>query len=225
MKNIELRTTNKFGVTNTEKFDGRKLTRFVAKEAAKRNVNEHKVIRDFVDYYFDKYYSDKEITSYEFTWLNKFNSRCKIAQQGIEIVMRNNKKEIFKRVQRFSDRKYNYTDENNKALFNEWYEWVGHFFEGFAVIEREGDYFSNFIDKKGKILSEEWFLRAYNFKDGFARVERKGNLMNFIGKDGKILSEEWFDWADDFKDGFARVRRTNGEQAKIDKNGKIVVSK
>ena len=220
MKNIEFRATGKFGSTFEEKFDGRKLTRLVAKEAAKRNVNEHKVIRDFVETIFDKYHSKEEITSYEFTWLNQFNSKCTIAQSEIEII----EGKDYTRQYRF-DGKYNYQDANGKTLFNEWFEWIGHFYDGFAVIEREGDYFSNFIDKNGKLLSEEWFLRAYNFFEGFARVERKGNLMNFIGKDGKILSEEWFDWADDFKDGFARVKRTNGEQAKIDKNGKIVVSK
>ena len=225
MKNIEFRATDKFGKTYSEKLNGRKLTRFVAKEAAKRNINEHKVIRDFVDYHFDTYYSDKEITSYEFTWLDQFNSRCKIAQQGIEIVMRNNKKEIFKRVQRFSDGKYNYTDKNNKALFNEWYEWVSHFYDGFAIVEREEDYLTNFIDKNGKLLSEEWFVRVDYFKDGLAEIHRKGGLCNFINKDGKIISSEWFRYVSNFKDGFADVERTNGEQAKIDKNGKIVVSK
>ena len=218
MKNIEFRAVSKFGSTFVEKIDGRKLTRFVAKEAAKRNVSEHKVIRDFVETIFDKYNAEEEIISYKFTWLNEFNSKGIIERSELEII---DGKE-FTRVQRTSDNKYNYKDANGKALFNEWYEWVGHFYNGFAVIEREGDYFSNFIDKNGKLLSEEWFLRAYNFKDGLARVERKGNLMNFIDKNGKLLSEEWFDWADDFFEGFAKVRRTNGEQAKIDKNGKIV---
>ena len=222
MKNIEFKAIDKFGKTYSEKLNGRKLTRFVAKEAAKRNINEHKVIRDFVDYHFDEYYSDKEITSYEFTWLNQFNSRCKIAQSELEIVMRNNKKEIFKRVQRFSDRKYNYTDQNNKALFNEWYVWVSHFYEGFAVIEREEDYLTNYIDKDGKILSEEWFVRADYFKDGLAEIHRKGGLCNFINKEGKILSSEWFRYVSNFKDGFADVERTNGESCKIDKNGNIV---
>ena len=221
MKNIEFNATGKFGSTFVEKIDGRKLTRFVAKEAAKRNVNEHKVIREFVETIFDKYHSKEEITSYEFTWLNQFNSKCKIAQSEIEII----EGKDYTRQYRLEDGKYNYKDANGKTLFNEWFEWIGHFYEGFAVIEREGDYFSNFIDKDGKLLSEEWFLRAYNFKDGFARVERKGNLMNFIDKNGKLLSEEWFEWADDFFEGFAKVRRANGEQAKIDKNGKIVVSK
>ena len=217
MKNIEFRATGKFGSTFEEKIDGRKLTRFVAKEAAKRNVSEHKVIRDFVKTIFDKYNAEEEIISYKFTWLNEFNSKCTIAQSELEII----EGKEYTRQYRLSDGKYNYKDANGKTLFNEWFEWIGHFFEGFAVIEREGDYFSNFIDKNGKLLSEEWFLKAYNFKDGYARVERKDGLMNFIDKDSKLISKEWFEWAFDFEDGFADVKRTNGEQAKIDKNGKI----
>ena len=217
MKNIEFRATSKYGLTFVENIDGRKLTRLVKKEAAKRNVNEHKVIREFVETIFDKYHSKEEITSYEFTWLDQFNNKCKIAQSEIEII----EGKEYTRVQRVSDNKYNYKDANGKTLFNEWFEWIGHFFEGFARVERKGDYFSNFIDKNGKLLSEEWFLKAYNFKDGFARVERKGNLMNFIDKKGKLLSEEWFEWAEDFCNGFAVVQRANSECAKIDKNGKI----
>lgn len=182
MKNIEFRATSKFGSTFAEKIDGRKLTRFVAKEAAKRNVSEHKVIRDFVETIFDKYHSKEEITSYEFTWLDQFNSRCKIAQSELEIIDGKD----YTRQYRF-DGKYNYKDANGKTLFNEWFEWIGHFFEGFAVIEREGDYFSNFIDKKGKILSEEWFEWAYDFKDGFAVVRRANGEQAKIDKTGKIV--------------------------------------
>ena len=193
MRNIEFRTTDKFGLTCIEKLNGRKLTRFVKKEAVERNVSESQVIRDFVENHFVKYYSDKEITSFEFTWLDEFNHSHKIEQYNIVLV----NKEIFTKVQREIDSnsnkyKYNYYNYTNcKELFNEWYDWVSLFHSGFAVVEKEddnGDYLCNFIDKNGKILSEEWF--------------------------------KWVDYFDN--DGLADVERTNGEQAKIDKNGKIV---
>ena len=196
MRNIEFRATNEFGKTISEKLDGRKLTRFVAKEAAKRNVRENQVIRDFVESHFVKYYSDKEITSYEFTWLDEFNRRRKIEQYNIVIV----DKETYTIVQKVIDYnsnkyKYNYYNyTNGKELFNEWFDWVSLFHNGFAVVEREddnGDYLCNLIDKQGKIISNEWFRYV-----------------------------DYFD-----NDGLALVQRTNGEQAKIDKNGKIVVSK
>ena len=193
MRNIEFRATNEFGEIYSEKLDGRKLTRFVAKEAAERNINEHQVIRDFVENHFFEYYSDKEITSFEFTWRDEFNRCCKIEQYDIVVV----NKEIFTKVQREIDSnsnkyKYNYYDyTNNKELFNEWYDWISDFHDGLAIVEREddnGDYLCNFIDKQGEILSDEWFVRV-----------------------------DYFD-----NDGLAVVQRTNGEQCKIDKNGKIV---
>ena len=193
MKNIEFKATDNFGKTYSEKLNGRKLTRFVEKEAKERNVSESQVIRDFVENHFFEYYSDKEITSYEFTWRDEFNRPCKIEQYNIVLV----NKEIFTKVQREIDSnnnkyKYNYYDyTNDKELFNEWFDWIGDFYDGFAIVEREddnGDYLRNFIDK-----------------------------------DGKILSKEWFKWVDYFRDGFADVQRTNGECCKIDKTGKIVI--
>ena len=227
MKNIEFRTTDKFGLTCIEKLNGRKFTSFVKKEAKERNVSESQVIRDFVENHFLEHYSDKEITSFEFTWLDEFNRCHKIIQYDIVI----SNKEIFTKVQReinsncnkYKYNYYNYT--NGKHLLNEWYDWISDFYDGLAVVEREddnGDYLCNFIDKQGNILSEEWFKRVDYFKDGLAEVHRKGGLCNFINKDGKIISNEWFRYVSDFKDGFAVVERTNGEQAKIDKNGKIV---
>ena len=192
MRNIEFRATNEFGEIYSEKLNGRKFTRFVKKESAERNVSESQVIRDFVENHFVKYYSDKEITSFEFTWLDEFNRCHKIIQYDIVIA----NKEIFTKVQREIDSnsnnyKYNYYSYKcGKHLLNEWYDWISDFYDEVAIVEREddnGDYLCNFIDKNGKILSEEWFVRADYFKDGFAVVER-----------------------------------TNGEQAKIDKNGKIV---
>ena len=192
MKNIEFRATNEFGETFSEKLDGRKFTRFVAKEAKERNVRENQVINDFIKNLLDKYLSKGEITSYELTWRDEFNRCCKIEQYNIVLV----NKETYSIVQREIDinsnkYKYNYYDYTNcKELFNEWYDSISLFHSGFAVVEREddnGDYLRNFIDKNGKILSEEWFK-----------------------------------WVDYFRDGFADVERTNGEYCKIDKTGKIV---
>ena len=194
MKNIEFRAINEFGEIFSEKLDGRKLTHFVAKEAKERNVRESQVIRDFVENHFIEYYSDKEITSFEFTWLDEFNRRCKIEQYNIVIA----NKEIFTKVQReinSNSNKYKYNYYNykcGKELFNEWYDWISDFYEGFALVEREddnGDYFINFVDKQGNILSEEWFVRADYFDNGFAKVQRTNGESCKIDKNGKIVSE------------------------------------
>ena len=194
MKNIEFRATNEFGENFSEKLDGRSFTRFVAKEAKERNVRENQVINDFIKNLLDKYLSKGEITSYELTWRNEFNHYCKIEQYNIVLV----NKEIFTKVQREIDSnsnkyKYNYYNYTNcKELFNEWYDWISDFHNGFAIVEREdnnGDYLCNFIDKNGKILSEEWFKWVDYFQDGFADVERTNGEQAKIDKNGKIVSK------------------------------------
>lgn len=183
MRNIELRTRNKFGVTNIEKFNGRKLTRLVKKEAAERNISEYQVLRELFNNHFITYYSDKEITSYEFSWRDEFNYKCKNEQIDIEVI----DDEIFTRVYR-KDGKYNYTNAKGEPLFNEWFEWVDIFHEGLAIVQRE-DYLCNFIDKQGNILSEEWFYSVDIFQDGFATVQRANGEQAKIDKNGKIVSK------------------------------------
>lgn len=190
MRNIEFSATNEFGENFSEKLDGRKFTRFVAKEAKERNIRKNQVINDWIKCHVDKYLSKGEITSYEFTWLDEFNRRCKIEQYNIVLI----NKETYSIVQRISDNKYkyNYYDyTNDKELFNEWYDWISLFHNGFAIVEREdkGDYLCNFIDKQGNILSEEWFKWVDYFKDGFAVVKRTNGEQAKIDKQGKIVSK------------------------------------
>lgn len=85
MKNIEFRATNKFGSTYREKFNGRKFTRLVAKEVAERNICEYQVLIEFVKYHIDKYYSNEEITNFEFTWLDRWNYRHTISKSDYEL--------------------------------------------------------------------------------------------------------------------------------------------
>ena len=134
-------------------------------------------------------------------------------------------KEELTKVQRLSDGKCNLIGENGKLLSDKWFDWIGDFYDEFALVGRENHEY-NYIDKQGKILSEEWFKWLDFFHNGFARVQRFDNSMNFIGEDGKIISNEWFRYVDYFDEyGLAVVERTNGELCKIDKNGKIVVCK
>ena len=133
-------------------------------------------------------------------------------------------KELTK-VQRLSDGKCNYIDANGKIISEQWFEWIGDFYDEFALVERENHEY-NYINKEGKIVSDEWFKWLDFFHDGFARVQRFDDTMNFINTDGKIISNEWFRYVDYFNQyDLALVQRTNGELCKIDKNGKIVVSK
>ena len=139
--------------------------------------------------------------------------------------METTKKEEFTKVQRLSDGKCNLIDANGKQLSEQWFDWIGDFYDGFALVQRENHEY-NYIDKDGKILSEEWFKWLDLFHLEFTRVERGDGLMNFIDKKGKLLSNEWFRYVDYFDQyDLAVVERTNGELCKIDKNGNIVVRK
>lgn len=134
-------------------------------------------------------------------------------------------KEEFTRVQRDIDGKFNLITANGKLLSDEWFEWVGDFYDEFALVGRENHEY-NYIDKEGKIISEQWFKWLDYFHNGFARVQSFDDEFNFIDKQGKLLSDEWFRYVDYFDEyGLAVVERTNGELCKIDKIGKIVVRK
>ena len=118
------------------------------------------------------------------------------------------------------ERQYNFIDKDGKILSEQWFEWIGDFYDGLARVKRKDGKF-NYIGEDGKLLSEQWFYWVGDFHDGFAMVGREDYLNNFIDKQGKILSNEWFDCVEYFKDGFATVQRTNGLQNYIDKQGKI----
>ena len=132
-------------------------------------------------------------------------------------------KEELTKVQRLSDGKCNYITENGKFLSKQWYDWIGDFYDEFALVERKNHEY-NYIDKDGKLLLNEWFKWLDFFHDGIARVQRFDDKFNFINKQGKLLSNEWFRWVDYFDEyELAVVERTNGELCKIDKQGKIVL--
>ena len=104
-----------------------------------------------------------------------------------------------------------------KLLFDQWFEYLDNFHDGFARVELNGKY--NFIDTKGNILADQWFDYVYDFHDGFAPVELNGN--NFIDTKGNILADQWFDDVGYFHDGFATVE-LNGKYNFIDTEGNIL---
>ena len=120
--------------------------------------------------------------------------------------------------------KWNFIDKNGKFLADEWFRWLGNFFNGFAVAQREDNQY-NFIDTKGNYLSKEWFDWVENFQEGFAVVEKTIGLRNFIDTKGRILSEQWFSDARSFNDGLAVVQRGDYKYNFIDKDGNFLSQK
>ena len=86
------------------------------------------------------------------------------------------------------DGKYNFINENEELLCEEWFDKAWNFYDGLAKVEKDDKY--NFIKPDGAILSDEWLDKAYDFHGDFA-VIRKGNVynmkFNLVGKDGKLV--------------------------------------
>ena len=121
-----------------------------------------------------------------------------------------------------NEKKWNLFDAyKNMILCSEWYDYVGYFYNGFAVVRR-GDGKWNFIKPDGSILCDEWYKNVYYFYDGFARVQRDDFKWNFIKSDGSILSSEWYKSTGNFHDGFALVRRGDGKYNFIKSDGSIL---
>ena len=87
------------------------------------------------------------------------------------------------------DEKYNLIDAQGKLLSEQWFNWVGNFYDEFARVQRSTDDLWNFITKDGKILSDEWFIDAYYLDDGFAKVKRTNGEWAKIDKTGKIIKD------------------------------------
>ena len=100
--------------------------------------------------------------------------------------MKTTKKEEFTRVQRVTDRKYNLITADGKLLFDEWFDWIDYFNDGFAKVQRTYEKY-NYIGKDGKLLSNEWFKYVYDFNDGFGEVQRTNGEWAKIDKNGKIV--------------------------------------
>ena len=123
-----------------------------------------------------------------------------------------------------NEKKWNFFDiSKNMILCSEWYDYVGCFHDGFAVVRR-GDLKCNFIKPDGKLLCSEWYDYVSYFINGFAIVIRDDGKRNFIKPDGKLLCSEWYDYVSDFKNGFAQVQRGDLKCNFIKPDGKLLCS-
>ena len=85
--------------------------------------------------------------------------------------------------------KYNFLNtETNNYISEQWYDWCGNFYEGFADVELNS--YHNYIDTNGKLLSDEWFEYCCGFCDDGARVKLKGKWY-IIDNEGKLNPDLW----------------------------------
>ena len=102
-----------------------------------------------------------------------------------------------------------------------WYNIVGDFHEGYAIVEKRNRF--NYINDKGELLCDFWLEEAQDFSEGFARVVVNGTgETSFINAYGELVGNEWrkkilnkvdrsrneaytVDYIGDFHNGYARV--------------------
>ena len=83
--------------------------------------------------------------------------------------------------------KCNIINTEGQILSKQWFDWIGNFYEGFAVARLNGKY--NFINTEGQLLSNQWFDWAGNFNKGFAKVELNGMWYN-LDTEGNLTPRE-----------------------------------
>ena len=100
------------------------------------------------------------------------------------------------------------------------YDYVGDFFNGYAIVRINNKY--NLINIQGKLVSpKQWFDNINNFYKKYARV-RLNSQWNFMDTQGKLMSPgQWFDWVGHFSGRYATVE-LNGAWNYIDTRGRLI---
>ena len=85
---------------------------------------------------------------------------------------------------------WGFVDETGKEVIPPKYDWVDHFYEGFAAVRLIADGKYGFIDKTGKEVIPLKYDKAQFFSDGLARVRLDGKW-GYIDKQGRNIPEEY----------------------------------
>ena len=103
--------------------------------------------------------------------------------------------------------KWNFMNENEEIISNQWFDTTYSFSEGFARVIIDGKY--NFINEEGQKLCKEWFDNASDFEyNGYAYVKIKGKE-NYINQEGQKISSQGFDSMNHIEDNIFEIE-SNG---------------
>ena len=124
--------------------------------------------------------------------------------------------------------KWNFIDEENNFLFNNWliYDSVTNFCNGYAIVEKLGLW--NFIDEKGNLLFKEYlrYEKVHFFYEGYALVELNEQF-NYIDKEGNLLCKNWINVhafnASHFRDGCVKLLGQDGECCYLNRSGEWIL--
>ena len=118
--------------------------------------------------------------------------------------------------------KQNILTPQNTFKYPKWFDFIGNFKEGFAIVRLNGK--RSFINTKGELIGDGnlWFDSVSRFDEGVARVELN-NKYSFINTNGELIGDGnlWFDFAKEFNNGFAEVK-LNGKRSFINTEGELI---
>ena len=93
--------------------------------------------------------------------------------------------------------KFNFVNERNELISQEWFDYADDFEDGTAIVEMsESEYGVNVINTNGQMLyNEDQYLKGIyrHRKSGVFIIENSKYKWNFLNKNGQILSDVWFD--------------------------------
>ena len=119
--------------------------------------------------------------------------------------------------------KQNILTPQNTFKYQKWFDFIGNFKEGFAIVRLNGK--RSFINTKGELIGDGnlWFDSvSVFFEEGLARVELNGKW-SFINTNGELIGDGnlWFDNAWDFYERFAAVE-LNHKSSFINSKGELI---
>ena len=101
--------------------------------------------------------------------------------------------------------KANYLDEYGNPISDIWFDKLGEFSNGYAVVCLNGKH--NLIDTKGNLVSEKWYSWVWPIQEGFALVE-ENKKYNYMDIHGNLINDHvWYDSAWYFDNGLAQVKK------------------
>lgn len=88
---------------------------------------------------------------------------------------------------------YNIISPKGTELSNVWYEWIGDFQDGKAIVLENGKY--NIITKHAKkIFTSSRTYKSMEYKgNGIYLIQNRQGKYNLLGKDNKLIGDNWFD--------------------------------
>ena len=124
---------------------------------------------------------------------------------------------------------YNYIDENNNLLFDEWLERAFAFKNGSAIVKYYNNNIDswNLIDTDGEPLLKHNVCDMYGFSDGYSRVRLEANgryYVTYVDYKGHPINNQLYKSGRSFKNGYAVVAQDSEHWYYIDTNGKRITN-